>query len=63
MIEHEIENHVMFGEWYVEQYIKLTRLWVYVKGSTGPIEWASRVQKNLEAHGVRARLRMKGFTF
>ena len=46
-------------EWYVEQYIRETRLWVYVKGSVGTIEWASRIQKNLEAHGVRARLRMK----
>ncbi len=46
-------------EWYVEQYIRETRLWVYVKGSVGTIEWATRIQRNLEAHGVRARLRMK----
>lgn len=59
MIEHEILNHVMFGEWYVEQYIKAARLWVYVKGSVGSFKWAERIQKNLEAHGVRARLRMK----
>lgn len=45
--------------WYVEQYIRETHLWVYVKGSVGSFEWAKRIQKNLEAHGVRARLRCK----
>ena len=56
MTETKIEE---LHEWYVEQYIRETRLWVYVKGSVGTFEWASRIQKNLEAHGVRARLRMK----
>lgn len=53
------QTKIDFHEWYVEQYIRETRLWVYVKGSVGTIEWATRIQRNLEAHGVRARLRMK----
>ena len=56
MTETKIEE---LHEWYVEQYIRETRLWVYVKGSVGTFEWASRIQKNLESHGVRARLRIK----
>ena len=45
--------------WYVEQYIKSTRLWVYVKGSSGSLEKANHIVELLGAHGIRARVRLK----
>ena len=45
--------------WYVEQYIKSTCLWVYVKGSSGSLEKAKHIVELLAANGIRARVRMK----
>lgn len=45
--------------WYVEQYIRSSGLWVYVKGSSGSMEKANHIVELLAANGIQARARLK----